>query len=97
MGYGLGYGLGGRPLSAPNKKASRGLPGNPSHRTTTMTQPIPTVDDVLARTHSCWDLHEWGADGGVIRVTRAELRLALEAAYDPTTPNWPAMVEIEDA
>ena len=62
-----------------------------------MTQPIPTVDDVLARTHQYWDLHEWGTDGGVIRVTRAELRPALEAAYDPTMPDWPAMVEIEDA
>jgi hypothetical protein len=62
-----------------------------------MAQPIPTIDDVLARTHLGGHFHEWGADGGVIRVTRAELRLALEAAYDPTTPNWPAMVEIDDA
>jgi hypothetical protein len=62
-----------------------------------MTQPIPTIDDVLARTHLGGHFHEWGADGGVIRVTRAELRPALEAAYDPTMPNWPAMVEIDDA
>jgi hypothetical protein len=41
--------------------------------------------------------HEWGADGGVIRVTRAELRQALEDAYDPTMPDWPAMVEVQDA
>lgn len=62
-----------------------------------MTQPIPTVDDVLARTHAGGHWHEWGADGGVIRITRAELRPALEAAYDPTMPDWPATVEIADA
>jgi hypothetical protein len=62
-----------------------------------MTQPIPTVDEILARTHLGGHFHEWGADGGVIRVTRAELRPALEDAYDPTMPDWPAMVEIVDA
>jgi hypothetical protein len=62
-----------------------------------MTQPIPTVDDLLARTHLGSHFHEWGADGGVIRVTRAELRQALEDAYDPTMPDWPAMVEVQDA
>ena len=30
-----------------------------------MAQPIPTVDDVLARTHLGGHFHEWGADGGV--------------------------------
>jgi hypothetical protein len=62
-----------------------------------MAQPIPTIDDVLARTHLGGHFHEWGANGGVIRATRAELRLALEAAYCPSTPNWPAMIEIDDA
>jgi hypothetical protein len=62
-----------------------------------MTQPISTVDDLLDRTHIGGYFHEWGADGGVIRVTRHELRPALEAAYDPTMPDWPAMVEIDDA
>jgi hypothetical protein len=60
-----------------------------------MTQPIPTVDDVLARTHMGGNSHEWGADGGVIRVTRRRLRSALEDAYDPAMPNWPAMVEVD--
>jgi hypothetical protein len=59
-----------------------------------MTQPIPTVDDVLARTHLGGDFHEWGADGGVIRVTRATLQPALEVAYDPFMPNWPSTVEL---
>ncbi len=60
----------------------------------TMAQPIPTVADVLARTHLGGHYHEWGADGGAIRVTRAELRQALEDAYDPLMPNWPAIMEI---
>ena len=54
----------------------------------------PTVDEVLDRTHLGGHFHEWGADGGVIRVTRDELRQALEDAYDPTMPDWPSMVEI---
>ena len=62
-----------------------------------MTQPTPTVDDILTRTHVGGHWHEWSADGGTIRVTRAELRPALEAAYDPSMPDWPATVEIDDA
>lgn len=58
---------------------------------------VPTVADILARTHIGGQLHEWGTDGGVIRVAHDELRQALEDAYDPTMPNWPAMVEIDDA
>jgi hypothetical protein len=61
------------------------------------TRPVPTVDDVLASTHLGHHHHRWSADGGVVRVTRAQLRQALEAAYDPSMPNWPAMVEIDDA
>ena len=60
-----------------------------------MAQPIPTVDDLLARTHIGFGLHEWSTDADVFRLTPAELRPALEAAYDPLMPNWPAMVEIE--
>jgi hypothetical protein len=58
---------------------------------------VPTVDEILTRTHLGGHFHEWGADGGAIRVTRDELRLALEDAYDPTMPDWPSMVEIDDA
>ena len=65
--------------------------------TTPLTTTPPTVDDVLARTHVGGDWHEWNADGGTIRLTHAELRSALEAAYDPSMPDWPAMVEIADA
>lgn len=58
---------------------------------------VPTVDDMLSRTHIGGHFHEWGAEGGVIRVSRAELRQALENAYDPSMPDWPAMVELADA
>ncbi|MBU6250944.1 MAG: hypothetical protein KGO47_07260 [Cyanobacteria bacterium REEB417] len=74
-----------------------------------MTQAIPTVDEILARCeHRGWlgsgfrgarhmqeKLLAWRADGGEITVPASELRTALEAAYDPTMPDWPAMVEIE--
>lgn len=63
----------------------------------------PTVDDILQRTLSgtLWcsgvSLHQWRTDSGVIEVPTSELRPALEAAYDPLMPNWPAMVQIDDA
>ena len=62
-----------------------------------MTQPIPTVDDLLASTRIWKNVHRWPVEGGAIEITTAELRQALEDAYDPTMPNWSAMVEIEDA
>jgi hypothetical protein len=58
---------------------------------------VPTVDDVLARTHIGPELNWWQTSGGVVRVGRNELRQALEDAYDPTMPDWPAMVEVQDA
>jgi hypothetical protein len=57
----------------------------------------PTVDDVLSRCdlrsfdEEKEQLLEW--DGCAIPV--GKLRAALEAAYDPTMPNWPATVEVE--
>ncbi len=62
-----------------------------------MAQPSPTVADILASTWLGGDLHEWNTDAAVIRITRSELRSALENAYDSLMPNWPAMVEIDDA
>ena len=59
-----------------------------------MSQPVPTVDEILTLTHIGSNWHEWGADGGVIRVPAAELRLALEDAYDPCMPDWPSTVEL---
>ena len=66
-----------------------------------MTQPVPTVDDLLrwTCTATMWGtgetLHHWRNEGGAIEVPGTNLRPALEAAYDPLMPNWPAMVEIE--
>jgi hypothetical protein len=42
-------------------------------------------------------VHRWPTEGGSIDVAADVLRPALKAAYDRTMPNWPAMVEIEDA
>lgn len=58
---------------------------------------VPTVDDMLRRTDAGNQQHQWPTDGGAITISRGELRQALKAAYDPTMPNWPAMVEIDDA
>jgi hypothetical protein len=55
--------------------------------------PVPTVEEILERTHIGCHVHEWGAEGGVISVARDELRTALEAAYDETDPNWIQFVE----
>ena len=54
-----------------------------------------TVDDVLARTVLGNGYHSWGTNGSLITVRSGKLRQALEAAYDPTMPDWPAMVEID--
>jgi hypothetical protein len=55
---------------------------------------VPTVDDILARTQINPNLNWWVAG---FRISRDKLRQALEDAYDPTMPNWPAMVVINDA
>jgi hypothetical protein len=62
---------------------------------------VPTVNDLLrwTCTATLWgsgeSLHHWSTEGGAFEITGTELRPALEAAYDPLMPNWPAMVEIE--
>ena len=57
---------------------------------------VPTVEKVLG---SCPDRGNdnrgWRTEGGEIVVDAIELEYALERAYDPTMPNWPAMVEID--
>ena len=62
-----------------------------------MTQPIPSVESMLGATLISNGLHRWPVEGGEIQIAAAELRLALEAAYDPFMPDWPSMAEIEDA
>jgi hypothetical protein len=39
----------------------------------------------------------WSTNGGEIMVPISELRTALETAYDPTMPDWPAMADIDDS
>jgi hypothetical protein len=59
---------------------------------------VPTVETVFS---NCPDRGSgkrgWRTDGGEIVVDAIELEHALEQAYCPTMPNWPAMVEIDDA
>ena len=62
-----------------------------------MAQPIPTVAYMLDATMISHRVHRWPTEGGSIEVGVDVLRPALEAAYDPTMANWPAMVEVGDA
>jgi len=61
-----------------------------------MTSNIPTVADLLQSTAVGNGQHAWACQGGTIRLSRRELRQALEDAYDPSLANWPAMVELAD-
>lgn len=56
----------------------------------------PTVDDIFDSTAIGNGYHQWAGPGGSIRVTADELRPALEAAYDPNMPDWPALLDWDD-
>ena len=56
----------------------------------------PTVDDLLQSTAAGTGWHDWPLEGGTIRISEDKLRKSLEHAFDPSMPDWPAMVEIED-
>ena len=63
---------------------------------------VPSVENVLDSNPFSWDadgnrLVSWEVNGGWQWVPYAELRKACEDAYDPLMPNWPAMVEVQDA
>jgi hypothetical protein len=60
-----------------------------------MTQPIPTVAYMLDATRISHRVHRWPTEGGSIDVAADVLRPALEAAYDSTMSNWPAMATID--
>ena len=64
---------------------------------TAMSTSVPTITDLLESTDIGNCLHRWRTEGGAITIDRATLRQALEEAYDPEMPNWPAMVEIDNA
>lgn len=55
----------------------------------------PTVDDIMSRSHIGNGFHQLPTYGGLLCLPAAELRQALEDAYDPLMPNWPSMVELE--
>ena len=57
-----------------------------------MAPTIPTVEFMLDVTLSSHGNHRWLTGGGEIQIATDELRPLLKAAYDPTMPNWPAMV-----
>jgi hypothetical protein len=58
--------------------------------------PIPTVNEILAATAVGCGFHDFAVEGGTLRLTTAELRPALEAAYDSTCPDWVEFVDLED-
>lgn len=62
-----------------------------------MNPPVPTVEEVLSQTAVGNGFHEFAVEGGIALFAKASLKRALEEAYDPMMPNWPAMVEINDA
>lgn len=57
---------------------------------------VPTVEDVLARCRTTNGHCVWDDDGGRVDLPEAELRQALQDAYDPLMPYWPALVELTD-
>jgi hypothetical protein len=56
-------------------------------------EPVPTVDDVLARTASGDGYHRWPVPGGIIQIKTAKLRPLLKKSYHPAKPDWTAMVD----
>jgi hypothetical protein len=64
------------------------------------TTAAPTVEEVLLGLVYGYKkagirTYFWRSGPGILQVQEDELRPALEAAYDPTMPDWPAMVEID--
>ena len=63
---------------------------------------VPTVADVINRLPirgiDCGSLGMilgWRTEGGEIEIAEMHLRSILEAAYDPSMPNWPSLVTID--
>lgn len=62
----------------------------------TATKTAITPDELLEHTAIGCGWHEWGVEGGSIRVTTEQLRPVLEQAYDPNMPDWVALVDWDD-
>ena len=58
--------------------------------------PAPTVDEILSDTAIGNGYHRWAVEGGSITVAAADLRPALEAAYDPNMPDWTALISYDE-
>ena len=56
---------------------------------------VPTVEQVLADHHLFDSIAWWDVEGGRISIDKDDLHVALEDAYDPSMPNWPAMVLLD--
>ena len=57
--------------------------------------PVPTIEEVLDSAAGPCGTYHWDVEGGRITVTREQLEEALEAAYDPTMPAWPSLVQLD--
>jgi hypothetical protein len=57
----------------------------------------PTVNDVMQRHYIGNGQSQWPTQGGSITIDSATLRQALEESYDPLMPDWPSLVELEEA
>ena len=66
------------------------------------TTAAPTVEEVLLGLVYCYKeagirTYFWRSGPDILQLQEGELRPALEAAYDPSMPDWPATVEIDEA
>lgn len=56
---------------------------------------VPTIQQIMEDHHLFDSIAWWDVEGGRISVSKADLLIALEAAYDSSMPDWPALVEAE--
>lgn len=92
------------PSTAPVSCTAMPDPTNTTAFTAMTTAAAPTVEEVLHGLAYCYKeagtgirTYFWRTGPAILQVQEGELRQALEQAYDPTMPNWPALVEIADA
>jgi hypothetical protein len=57
---------------------------------------VPTPDQLLRSHCSANGFCHWPVQGGSITISSDDLRKHLEAAYDPTCPDWPQFVELPE-
>ncbi len=55
-----------------------------------------TPEEMIDSTAIGCGFHSWGCETGSIRVTADELRPVLQAAYDPSMPDWPSLIGWDD-